>query len=77
MAFKEDVIKIDIAVYSEIKTTMFWARKRFAQTFTKKDWIDYVHVDFKKINEIEYSVFYEHNEVLKALDDTAMKILSE
>jgi len=56
MAFKEDVIKIDIAVYSEVKTTMFWARKRFAQTFNKKEWIDYVHVDFKKINELEFSV---------------------
>lgn len=56
MAFKEDIIKIDIAVYSEVKTTMFWTRKRISQTFNKKDWIDYVNVDFKKVGEIEFSV---------------------
>jgi len=45
MTFKDDCIKIDLACYSDVKTTMFWARKRTAQNFNKKDWIDYVNVD--------------------------------
>jgi len=42
---------------TELKTTMFWARKRVAQIFNKKDWIEYVNVDFKKVGELEYSVY--------------------